>query len=222
LSAVFPKWFNRLPLIVLFVKGGGAVFGIGFIWYYFSPIYTDVGYAPKQPVPYSHKFHAGDLGIDCRYCHTGVETGPHANIPAVQTCMNCHSKIKLESEKLLPVRLAFNTEATDEETPLEWIRIHKIPDFVRFRHDVHINAGVSCYSCHGRIDQLVVVRQEHPLSMSWCLDCHRDPEPNLVPRDMVTRLGEAEEFIHNNQGVEQNLKDVHDVAPPTNCSACHF
>ncbi len=212
LSVIFPRWVNRLPL--LFATGGGiGAFGlIGFVWYFFSPAYTDVGYAPRQPVPYSHKTHAGNLGMDCRYCHSLVEEGPHATVPPTQTCMNCHSHILPESPNLRLVR-----ESWADDRPVPWIRIHKLPDYVHFSHEAHVNAGVGCVSCHGRVDQMVVVRQVEPLSMSWCLDCHRDPAPHVRPRELVTQMDYVPE-----SGEGQALVRQYRLNPPENCSACHF
>ena len=141
---------------------------VGFFWYYGSPKYTDVGYRPRQPVPYSHKLHAGDLGIDCRYCHYSVEKSAVANIPPTSVCMNCHTLILPESEKLLPVRESW---ATGE--PIKWVRIHKIGEYAYFNHSIHIDRGVSCISCHGNVADMEVVEQKKPLSMGWCLECHR-------------------------------------------------
>ncbi len=209
----FPKWTNRLPFCILFAGGGGFFGVVGFVWYYFSPEFTDVGYAPPQPVPYSHKLHAGTLGMDCRYCHTGVEVGSHANVPPSQTCMNCHTEIKPESQKLLPVRESFDTDQ-----PVQWKRIHKLPDFVRFNHSIHINAGVGCVSCHGRIDQMEVVRLSKPLSMGWCLNCHRDPESRIRPRDKVTVM----DYLPTDPQEGARLVQERDINPPENCSACHY
>lgn len=200
-------------MLLLFVGGGGAFGLIGFIWYYFSPYYTDVGYAPFQPVPYSHKQHAGDYGLDCRYCHTCVEKSPYANVPATQTCMNCHKAIMTDSEPLLPIRESYSTGL-----PVKWVRVHKLPDFVNFDHSAHLRAGVGCVSCHGRIDQMVVVRQAMPLSMGWCLECHRHPEKQLRPRDKVTDMS----YVASRPDEGQELVKEYQVQPPENCSACHY
>jgi len=193
----------------------GGVFAILFIWYYFSPEYTDVGYAPEQPVEYSHRLHAGQLGLDCQYCHTNVKDAAHSNVPATQTCMNCHSQVRTESLKLLPVRESW---ATGES--IEWIKVHKLPDYARFSHAVHTNNGVGCESCHGRIDQMEVVFQSEPLSMGWCLECHRAPEQFLRPNDEITTMG----YEQPDDFVEQNLQRINaeGIQPPTNCSACHY
>jgi hypothetical protein len=200
--------------MLLLVGLGVSVTAVAGVWYYFSPEYTDVGYRPVQPVPYSHKLHAGDLGMDCRYCHTSVETSAKANVPPTATCMNCHTMILPESEKLLPIRESFATGR-----PMEWVRIHNIPDYAYFNHSAHINAGVGCISCHGNVAQMVQVEQKQPLSMGWCLDCHRNPDPNLRPVDQVTNMdwqppaGQAE-FV-------AQWKKEKQINPPVNCSGCH-
>ncbi len=187
---------------------------VGFFWYYGSPKYLDVGYRPKQPVPYSHKLHAGDLGMDCRYCHTGVEVGAFATVPPTQTCMNCHKMILPESEKLLPVRESW---ATGE--PLEWIRIHKIPDFAYFNHASHVTKGIGCFDCHGNIAQMEVVEQKQPLSMGWCLDCHRNPEMHIRPLDQVTSMT-WKPGKDQLEYAERAIKE-RNINPPEDCSACH-
>lgn len=210
---LFPRWVNTLPIIFLLLGGGGALASIAFVGYYFSPEYTDVGYMPSQPVPYSHKLHAGELGIDCRYCHTAVEKSPYSNVPASQTCMNCHSAIKTNSPRLLPVR-----ESYANGTPIPWVKIHKEPDYAHFNHAAHVGAGVGCVTCHGRIDQEIVVRQVEPLSMGWCLECHRAPQRHLRPRDQVTNI--AYERKDPEEGVR--LMREYRVQPPENCSQCHY
>jgi hypothetical protein len=209
---IFPKWVNRLPLIIALFATSGAVGAVGFVWYYFSPRYTDVGYRPTQPVPYSHKLHAGILGIDCRYCHVGVEASPRATIPPTQTCMNCHTVIRKDSANLLPVQTSWA-----EDTPVPWVRIHDLPDYVHFSHSVHTNAGVGCASCHGRVDQMEVVAQHEPLSMGWCLECHRNPAPHLRPKDKVTDMAY---FVDPAEGAVRQME--RNLDPPRNCSACHY
>jgi hypothetical protein len=208
---LFPRSLNYLPLLIaLAAMLGGA--GLTFaIWYYGSPWNTQVGYAPVQPVAYSHKLHAGELGIDCRYCHANIERSAEAMVPPTQTCMGCHAVIKTESVRLKPVR---DSWATDK--PLEWVRIHKLPEHAYFDHSAHLAVGVGCASCHGRVDQMEVVRQDQPLSMSWCLDCHRDPGQHLRPKDQITNMSweppteEAELIARAAQ-----------VNPPQHCSGCH-
>ena len=183
----FPRWTNWLPLKIaiaaVFIVAGLAVG----MTYYFTPKYTRVGYEPPQPVPFSHKKHVGEIGLDCRYCHSFVEVSGPANIPTNQTCLNCHGpdkgQIKKESEKLALVR-----EAEKTGQPIQWVKVHKAPDFVYFNHSVHVNRGVSCQNCHGQINEMEVVRHAESQSMSWCLDCHRNPENKLRPLDQVTNL----------------------------------
>lgn len=205
---IFPRSLNLLPLIAaLAVLGGGAAVTFG-IWYYFSPKNLQVGYAPKQPIPYSHKLHVGELGLDCRYCHANVERSYEAQVPPTQTCMGCHSVVRKDSDRLARLR-----DSWESNEPVEWVRVHKVADHAYFDHSVHLAVGVGCVSCHGRIDQMDVVRQDAPLSMSWCLDCHRNPEPNLRPKSEITNMtweptpGEALKLAK--------------VDPPQNCSGCH-
>ena len=142
-----------------------------------------MGYRPVQPVPYSHKLHVGELGLDCRYCHASVEISAVANVPPTQTCMNCHRLVKKDSAKLAPIRDSFPSGR-----PMHWIRVHKLPDYAYFTHRAHVAAGVGCVTCHGRIDEMETVTQMTPLSMSWCLDCHRNPGPNRRPVSEVTNM----------------------------------
>lgn len=216
MSKLFPKSANKLPLqiiIYLVVLVGIATAGVT---YYMTPKYTRVGYAPVQPVPYSHAKHVGELGLDCRYCHSNVEKSGYSNLPTSQTCMNCHNQIKTTSPLLAPIRESF---ATGESVP--WVKIHSVPDYAYFNHSVHVNRGVSCVECHGQINQMEIVRHDKPLSMGWCLECHRAPESRLRPRDQVTNLdwqpASAEAQL------EQGKKFVHDwkIKPPQSCSGCH-
>ncbi len=180
---IFPRSLNYLPLVAavgVAALGGGVTFGI---WYYFSPKNTQVGYAPEQPIPYSHKLHVSELGLDCRYCHANIERSQEAMIPPTQACMGCHSVVKADSPKLAELRASWATGK-----PVEWVRVHRLGDYAYFDHSVHLAAGVGCVSCHGRVDQMEVVRQDQPLSMGWCLDCHRDPTPHLRPTDQITNM----------------------------------
>jgi mono/diheme cytochrome c family protein len=183
----FPRWTNWLPLkiaISLVFIAVGVALGVT---YYATPRYTRVGYQPTQPVPFSHKIHAGQLGLDCRFCHSFGERSSFSNVPTNQTCANCHGQgkgqIKINSPKLQPVR-----DAVESGKPIEWVEIHKLPDYAYFNHSAHLNRGVSCVSCHGRVDQMDVVYQHEPQSMGWCLDCHRNPEKNVRPLSEVANL----------------------------------
>ena len=216
MSDVFPKWTNRLPLMVIIgvVLLGSAV--TAGCWYYLSNQYSDVGYMPIQPVAYSHAIHAGQLGIDCRYCHNAVEKSWYANLPASSVCMNCHSQVLKDDPKLALVR-----ESYTNGTPIPWVQIHKLPDYVYFNHSVHVTRGISCVECHGQINHMDEVHQEKPLSMSFCLDCHRDPAAKIRPLDKITDLD------WKPASPEQQRLDgtqmVHDLKVESlqNCSACH-
>jgi hypothetical protein len=182
--------------------------------YLFHPDRAETGYQPMQPVPYSHKLHAGNLGIDCRYCHFTVETSAYAAIPPTETCMNCHARVKPQSELLQLVRESYATGQ-----PISWVRIHKLPDYVYFNHQAHVGAGVSCVSCHGRVDQMAEVQQVKPLSMAWCLECHRAPAASIRPRELVTNLAWKPDRDPAEIGRELIAKNH--INPPTNCSGCH-
>lgn len=194
------------------------VAGLAWLGYYVvrSPFMTEVGVAKAQAVPYSHAQHVGGLGLDCRYCHTSVEESNTANIPPTETCMGCHAQIATDSPNLALVRASAETGE-----PLAWIRVHDLADFVYFNHAIHVQQGVGCETCHGRIDQMPVVAKTETLQMDWCLDCHRMPEKYIRPREAVFTMGYtpatdqatlgpqlvAEYGIHTNQ-----LAD---------CSVCH-
>lgn len=212
---IFPKQANVMPLLSLAGALLGGIVLIFVVWYYFSPEYTDVGYAPEQPVPYSHELHVGQLGLDCQYCHTNVEMSPTANVPPTQTCMNCHGQILPESIALLPVRESWATG-----DPVEWVKVTFLPDYVHFSHAAHVNNGVGCETCHGQVDRMEVVEQTEPLSMGWCLDCHRQPELYLRPDDQVTDMN----YTHPPNFIERNLQRIEQegIQPPTDCSACHY
>ncbi|MCF7903312.1 MAG: cytochrome c3 family protein [Candidatus Marinimicrobia bacterium] len=214
MAQIFPKWTNKLPPVVAAADVFTLLMVIGLFWWFGSPKYTDVGYQPVQPIPYSHKLHAGDLGMDCRYCHTGAEKSPVAMVPPTQTCMNCHVLVLPESEKLLPVRESWSTG-----TPIPWVKVHKVPDYAYFDHSAHLRAGVGCASCHGRIDEMEVVYQAETLSMGWCLECHRDPDMSLRPMDQVTNMSWTPPADQREFAVK--IKSERNINPPTNCSGCH-
>jgi hypothetical protein len=229
---LFPRWTNKTPAIVLALVTGGAVTVGAALTYYGTDKHFSVGYQPTQPVDYSHKLHAGDMGIDCRYCHVNVERGMPATVPATQTCMNCHWKVKTDSLKLLPVRESFASNQ-----PIPWVRVHKLPDYVYFPHSTHVAAGVGCSSCHGRIDQMPKVTQTQPLSMGWCLDCHRQPGGHLRDPKDVTKMdwkpaaapetapviaaGPADPYYGHEHADAPVTKTGRKVSPPLHCSGCH-
>jgi hypothetical protein len=213
-AQIFPEWANKIQTYIAVAAFLFAAAVVGFFWYYGSPKYTDVGYRPLQPVPYSHKLHAGDLGLDCRYCHSTVELSPVANVPPTQTCMNCHKLILPESERLLPVR-----ESWAIKVPIKWVRVHMLPDYAYFNHSIHLTAGVGCFTCHGNIADMVEVMQVQPLSMSWCLNCHRNPGPNLRPHDQLTNMTWTPPA--NQQAFAERVIKEKNINPPTDCSGCH-
>ncbi len=216
MANVFPKWANTVPLkiiIGLALLGGAATLGVT---YYFTPKYTRVGYAPVQPVPFDHSLHVNQLGMDCRYCHTYVDRSEHSNVPGTSVCMSCHSMVQKESPALAPVRASY-----DSGEPIPWVRIHKTPDYVYFNHAAHVNRGISCLECHGEINKMEVVYHAKPLSMGFCLECHRNPEEYIRPPEEVYNLdwerpedpvevAEIEGFVHDWK-----------VNPPQSCSGCH-
>jgi menaquinone reductase, multiheme cytochrome c subunit len=194
--------------------GLGAAATAGGVFLLTHPETLEPGYQPKQPVPYSHKLHAGNLGMDCLYCHNTVDKSSYAAVPATQTCMNCHSKVKAQDMVLAPVR-----ESWEQDKPIPWIKIHRLPDYVYFNHSAHVNSGVSCVSCHGRVDQMVEVKQVETLAMSWCLDCHRNPAARLRPAELVTKLDWKPERDPAEIGKEIIAQKK--INPPVNCSGCH-
>jgi hypothetical protein len=221
MSAIFPKWTNRLPMMIIVGGGLMATAVTAGVWYYFTPKYFRVGYQPIQPVPFSHNTHAGQLGIDCRYCHSTVEKSWFSNIPSSSTCMNCHNQVLKDDPRLALVR-----ESAATGKPIPWVQIHKVPDFVYFNHSVHVTRGISCVECHGRIDQMDEVYHAKPLSMSFCLECHRDPAAKLRPVDKVTDLNWAwssdPATAAQKQKIEGKAMMEHwKVESLQNCSACH-
>ncbi len=211
---VFPRWTNLLRPLLAVTLVAAPVYVVILVWLGGSPRTQDVGYQPVQPVPYSHALHAGDLGIDCRYCHNTVEVAAKAALPPTQTCMNCHAKIRTTSPKLTAVRESYATGM-----PIPWVRVHDLADFVYFNHSAHVRRGVGCVSCHGRVDKMEAVTQVEPLSMGWCLDCHRNPDRNLRPPEMVTRMDWVAPEDPATYG--RGLRQANGIEPPTDCWTCH-
>lgn len=215
MAQVFPEWSNRAPLLLAVgLLAVGALAPLG-VWYYFSPEFTHVGYQPVQPVPFSHALHAGDLGMDCRYCHVNVERAAVASVPSTRACMSCHQTVGRDLPSLEPVRAS-----AANGMPIQWVRVHKVPEYAYFPHHLHLDAGIGCSSCHGDIASMERVTQVEPLSMGWCLDCHRDPVPHLRPHDEIfdTRWRAPE----NQHEVGARLLEERRLSPPEDCSACHF
>lgn len=219
MAQIFPRSANTIarasllggiPLLLILASAA---------WWYFSRSdwVRDVGIPVEQPVAYSHVQHVAGFRLDCRYCHNSVEVAASANVPPTQTCMGCHSQVLTQSEKLAPVRDSYNNNV-----PIQWNRVHDMPDFVYFNHSIHVNKGVGCSTCHGRIDQMAVVEKVEPMYMTWCLDCHRAPEKYIRPRDQVFNM--AWEAPPDQTAVGLRLKDeygIRDAQTLSNCSICH-
>lgn len=211
---VFPRWADRAKALAGLALGIGPVYALALAYYGGAPTTTDVGYMPEQPVPYSHALHAGELGIDCRYCHNTVEQAARAAVPTTESCMNCHATIWTKSAKLLRVR-----ESMASGNPVPWVRVHDLADFVYFDHSAHVTRGVGCVSCHGQVNEMAEVTQVHTLSMGWCLDCHRAPEPHLRPPSEVTNM--KWRAPEDPAAYGRKLREQYGINPPTDCSTCH-
>lgn len=206
-------WLRLFLLGGLALIAGGTVGVVGFAR---SAYVTSTDIRPKQPIPFSHRHHAGELGIDCRYCHSNVETGPQAGLPPTETCMTCHSQIWTDASMLEPIRRSLATG-----TPIQWTRVAKLPDYVYFRHDIHVVKAVGCESCHGRIDEMALTFRAKPLTMEFCLDCHRDPAPHLRLQAHITEMGwkppkdarAAGDLIAAHEGIR--------TGELTHCYVCH-
>ncbi len=196
--------------VVVLAATGGALFEL----IADSTYATRKGDAREQPIPFSHAHHVGSMGIDCRYCHTSVENSDFAVIPPTKTCMNCHSQIWINSPTLEPVRESFRTNQS-----IKWTKVYDLPDFVYFNHSIHVKKGVGCETCHGRVDQMALTYQNPSLQMRWCLDCHRNPEKYLRPRDQITTMGyepsEPQEVVG-----ARLVKEYH-VQKLETCWTCH-
>jgi hypothetical protein len=205
---------SRISIVGLVLLLG--VVALASFAFYRSPYVTEVGFPIDQPVAFSHKHHVEGLGIDCRYCHTSVEESSFAGIPPTHTCMSCHSQVWTEAPMLEPVRESW---ATGE--PLEWIRVNDTPDFVYFNHSIHVEKGVGCVTCHGRVDQMPLAWKGATLHMQWCLECHRNPEEFIRPKEEVFNM----EWEAPANQTEVGLKLVEEygirVGQLTNCSICH-
>lgn len=215
MAQIFHRSTNTLSRVSIF----GAIFLLaGLLWLIAalgrSSYATDEGVAREQPVQFSHEHHVSGLGIDCRYCHTSVETSDFAGIPPTDTCMNCHAYIWTESPYLEPVRNSYRTG-----TPIAWTRVHDLPDFVYFDHSIHVHKGVACVTCHGRVDQMPLMWKTSSLHMEWCLECHREPERFVRPREFVFSMDWIPEEDQLTLG--KRLVEAYDIANLTSCSVCH-
>jgi hypothetical protein len=215
MSQIFHRSTNSLSKFSVF----GALFLLsGLVWVLLevnrSSYVTRAHEARPQPVPFSHAHHVAGLGVDCRYCHTSVERTAYAGIPPTKTCMNCHSQIWSQSPTLEPVRASFRSDKS-----IEWTRVHDLPDFVYFNHSAHVNKGVGCSTCHGRVDQMPLMWQEESLQMEWCLDCHRHPERYLRPKAEVFNIAWNPPADQEEKG--RDLVKEYAVHTRTTCSTCH-
>jgi menaquinone reductase, multiheme cytochrome c subunit len=215
----FPRWANRATIAVLAVVVLAPAYAGALLYYGANATSLSVGYQPVQPVPYSHALHAGKLGIDCRYCHWSVERASMAALPSTEVCMNCHTAIFPNSAKLAEVR-----RSNAEGTPIAWLKVHDLPDYVYFDHSAHLTAGVGCIECHGPVHQMEEVRQVKPLNMAWCLECHRRPEPFLRPKDQLTNMDwspSTEKDAPTREALGRELRASYHVNPSTDCVTCH-
>ncbi len=178
--------------------------------------YEPLGEPIAQPIPFSHKHHVGDDGIDCRYCHTTVETSAYAGLPSTGICLSCHSQLYTQQPLLSPL---FESAASGK--PIEWRRVHQLPDFVYFNHSVHVNKGVACIECHGRVDQMPLTWRVKPLQMQWCLGCHRNPEPHLRPLSQVTSMQRSTGLSSEDAQMIARVLHIQGERRMTDCSTCH-
>jgi hypothetical protein len=179
-----------------------------------SPWVTGARVARDQPIQFSHERHVAGNGIDCRYCHTSVETSAFAGIPPTKICMNCHAQIFSTSPFLEPIRESFRTDRA-----IQWTRVHDLPDFVYFNHSIHVHKGIGCATCHGQVDRMPLMWQEQSLQMEWCVNCHRRPEEYVRPRDAVFRMDY--EMPSNQLELGRRLVAEYQIQKLTSCSTCH-
>ena len=231
MANIFPRWTNLLPL-QLVCGGGLTAAGVALAFnYYATPKSLVAGYQPAQPIPFSHRIHVAQIGIDCRYCHSFVDVAGHSNVPAPGTCWNCHQHVQPTSPKLAPLHQSVDpTYPGYNGRPIEWVRIHKTPDYVYFNHSAHVNRGVGCQSCHGNVNQMEVIAQDQSLSMSWCLACHRNPENFLRPLEEVYNPDYDAAIYLTNQpqpglttprDLGLKLKQQFKAQPRVTCATCH-
>ncbi len=202
----FPEWTNRLTKWVLLLVAGAPIYLIALVAYGVAPQAIRIGYQPVQPLPYSHALHAGELGMDCRYCHDAVERSPRAAIPPAASCLRCHDGIWPDSVNIAPLRAP----------EIRWVRVYDLPDYVYFDHSAHVTRGIGCESCHGRVDQMEQVYQATAMTMQFCVACHNAPEPFLRPPSEVTTMGYVAP-----PGLGARLRAERNINPPINCSTCH-
>mgnify|MGYP001050290734 CR=1 FL=1 len=221
MANIFPKGANSIPWKLGIINIVLVLTVIGGVTYYATPKWANVGYMPTQPVAYNHELHVDQLGLDCRYCHSFVDQSSHSNVPDAGTCMNCHSNVSSPVINPISPKIAPIVRSFESGDPVEWVRIHKVPDYVYFNHSVHVNRGVSCVECHGQINKMVTVAQEKPLSMAFCLNCHRNPETAIRPQSEIYNLDWApEDPVEHAKWAEEQVVNWN-VNPPQSCSGCH-
>ncbi len=218
MAQVFKPYANTLARASIVCLGLAAAGGLGFLDVLHKSPYVRYTREPRaQPIPFSHKHHT-NMGIDCRYCHTTVETGAFAGIPPTQTCMNCHKVLFTDAPILAPLH-----ESWETGRPLKWVRVHDLPDFVYFNHSAHVNAGIGCATCHGQVNEMPLMWKEHPLFMKWCLECHRSPEDFIRPRDQVFNMDYQPPA--NQRELGQQLVEEYGIDKAnhrmTDCYLCH-
>jgi len=197
-------------LLLVMVAGAGT----WAVWW--SPYMTRAGTPLDQPVPFSHKHHVAGLGIDCRYCHVSVENSAFAGIPPTETCMTCHSKVWTEAPVLEPVRASWR-----EQKPIQWNRVHKVPDFVFFNHGIHVQNGIGCATCHGQVQKMPLMEKEHSLYMKWCIECHQDPAKYVRPKSEVFNMDYQAPANQAEFGAKL-VREYHiDTTQLRDCSMCH-
>jgi hypothetical protein len=211
-AALFPPWTNtavRVGIIALALGATGAL--VGPMVYARSPFATGASHPLAQPIAFDHRHHVRDDGIDCLYCHENAERGPYAGLPSTARCMGCHAQIWNDSATLAPLRAS-----DDAGTPIRWKRVHSLPDFVYFDHSIHVTRGVGCVTCHGDVADMAAVYQVKPLTMGWCVDCHRNPTPHLRPRDQITST-----TWRASPETTAQLAALYRPRSLTTCSTCH-
>ena len=216
MAQLFPSWSDtalRCFLAVVFFGGVLGVPALLMAWVR-TPMSDDLGRILQQPIQFDHRHHVRDDGIDCLYCHHDAQRSPAAGVPDTATCMGCHAQVWAESPKLEPLRRSWYSGQ-----PIAWRRVHDLPDFVFFDHAVHVTRGVGCETCHGRVDLMAAVYKTRPLTMGWCLDCHRHPEPFLRPPEHATTMGYRPPEPQAIAG--RKIRARFDIDPPTHCSGCH-
>lgn len=215
MPALFPRWSDTLLRLGFALTLVLITLSIVFLMAWVrTPNITGQFFPIAQPVDFDHRHHVADDGIDCRYCHDLVERSPYAGVPPTERCMNCHNQIWNTSPLLAPVWASYFSD-----TPIPWVRVHLLPEFVYFNHSIHVNKGIGCESCHGRVDTMARVYQVARLQMGWCLDCHRNPQNHLRPLSEITTMGWEPPIPQEELGRE--LMKRYQVRRLTNCTTCH-